>query len=238
MTHKYFDRWRGIALILWSVCCLLPGVLVALNQSPGARSRVERLSQLYGHEMGGYLGYCPSALLAYVLPSLVLSPVILLLGALGAQPDRANALRHAVRQSAAWAALNGFGLLVITLLLGLQSVRENGVSGWAFALWKSLLFSGLPSLGLAVLVATAFRSRRAALLVGLLVTGLTGVIGIYARSVGVSFLPGGIDQLLFSGTNDSWLRGAVFACGWFALWMVMATLRVQLQQRRSSTATL
>ena len=66
MKHRYLNRWRRVAVALWGVCCLLPGVLVALSRSPSAEVRVEKLSQLYGHEVGAYVGYCPSALLATV----------------------------------------------------------------------------------------------------------------------------------------------------------------------------
>jgi len=148
MKQSYLDRWRRAALALWGVCCLLPGVLVALSRSPSAGVRVEKLSQLYGHEMGAYLGYCPSALLAYVLPLLALSPVVLLLATLGGERSPAHAIREALRLAVAWGVLNACGVLSIAVVLAARHGREGAVSGWALSLWPSLLFSGLPSLGL------------------------------------------------------------------------------------------
>ena len=63
--------------------------------------------------VAGYLGYHPSALLAYALPLLALSPVILLLVALAAEGALAHATREAIRLACAWAALNACGSLVV-----------------------------------------------------------------------------------------------------------------------------
>jgi hypothetical protein len=61
MKHRYLDCWRKIAFVLWGVCCLVPGLLVALSRSSDAELRVEKLSELYGHDVGAYLGYWRSA---------------------------------------------------------------------------------------------------------------------------------------------------------------------------------
>jgi len=232
MKHRYLNRWRRVAVALWGVCCLLPGVLVALSGSPSAEVRVEKLSQLYGHEVGAYLGYCPSALLAYVLPLLALSPVVLLLATLGGDGLPAHRIRDAVRLAVAWGTLNACALLLVTMILVVRYGREGAVAGWAFSLWSSLLFSGLPSLGLSTLIAAWARSRRLALIAGLLAAGVFGFVAVYARAVGVLWLPGALDQSLFAGTNASLFRGATFACAWFALWLVLGNLPGHLRQRR------
>ena len=232
---KHVDRWRKMALVLWGVCCLVPGVLIALSRSPSAAPRVEKLSELYGREVGAYLGYCPSALLAYLLSLLTLSPVMLLLAALGGEQSARRAPRDALRLAAAWGALNACGLLLLTLVLAITQGRAGAVSGWGLRLWLPLFCSGLPSLGLSVLIAAWFRSRRAAFTVGLLTAGLLGFVGIYARTVGVLWLPGALDQSLFSGNSANGWRAAVFACAWFAFWLVLANLLEQFRQRRTRT---
>ena len=80
---------RGAALALWGVGCVMPGLLVAARNSQRTPGASQHLSRVYGHAIAVYLAYCPPALLAYLLPLLVLSPVLLLLVCLAEGVPRA-----------------------------------------------------------------------------------------------------------------------------------------------------
>jgi hypothetical protein len=115
------SRFGALDRVLLSARC--PN---GLEPKPNAGLHVEKLSELYGHEVGAYLGYCPPALLAYLLPLLALSPVLVLLAALAdEQPAATNAIRKAVRLAVLWVALNASGLLLVTLAL---TARHGGDS--------------------------------------------------------------------------------------------------------------
>jgi hypothetical protein len=235
-------RLRGTALGLWGAGCLTPGVLVALNKSQhaGAAAHARNLSRIYEHDMGAYLAYCPSALLAYLIPLLVLSPVLILLFSLGEESARAISPSRvtlvALRLACTWAVANAVGLLIIAGVMSLSQNRDAAVGGWALRLWVSLVFSGLPSVGLSLLVIACFESRRAALLAGLSACGVLGYLGTLARDFGWVWLPGALDQALFAGASRAWLRAALFACLWFAAWVGGAAARRHFRQRGLNAA--
>jgi hypothetical protein len=238
---------RVAALAVWGLGCFAPGFLVALGRSGSGAGRVHAgtLSQIYGHEMAAYLGYCPASLLTYLLPSLALSPVVLLLLCLGEERPLVSTSAHrvmrvALRLCATWSAMNGLALLALTILSVARN-PEAAVVGWALRLWASIVLSGLPSIGLSILIAKSIKSRRAALFVGLLASGAVGFLGILARTLGVLWVPGALDQLLFGGSGGSWIHGALFSAGWLCAWLLAATALAQASAaslaRRSTRVT-
>ncbi|MEO8902931.1 MAG: hypothetical protein ABI627_15520, partial [Polyangiaceae bacterium] len=202
----------------------------------------ETLSRIYGHEMGSYLGYAPGAFQAFLLPLLSLTPALLLLTCVeGKSAIRIRGTRAitalALRVLLGWGGVNALGLSTLTALLEVRYGHGPSNLDWAARLWLSIVFSGLSSIGLSVLIATCFSSRRSALLVGLPFFAVLGYLGILGRALAVTWLPGAVDQSLFAGVGSNWAPAAIVASTWLAVSLLIA-IAVSYLRNRSARADL
>jgi len=169
---------------------------------------------------------------------LVLSPVLLLLLCLAEEAPAAAGprliARLALKSCITWAVVNGFGLLLLTIVLAATRNHDSQAMGWALRLWPSIVLSGLPSAGLAIMIASSIASRRAALLVGLLASAVLGYLGILAGIAGVHWVPGALDQDLFASMGGGWWWAAVSAGVWLLAWVAAAAGLAQLRHRQTS----
>lgn len=208
----------GAALALWLFAALLPALATAATQSPNdSKDHAAVLLHLLGSDVAAYLGLCPGPLIAYLLPLLVLAPIIIWLLVLGIVDSRDEASLRSIAQTialliACWGILQMVGLLMTATV---EYLYGHGVGGhafaWALDLMLSMLVSGLPVIGLMAAIRYRIRSHALATFAALLCASVIGVLGIVARMHNSLWAPGGIDQALLSGDRGRWWAAAFLA---------------------------
>lgn len=240
-------KWNGFrvgALGVWAFGAVTPGVVTALRASgapSGSTATTSALMTSYGQTMTRYLGYCPDALLAFLLPMLTLAPVVVLLLALGEPIPGGSALRRsglqALRVAATWAALSVLGAAFVFIASWARGAEPSALFGWASRLGLLLAISGLPAVGLAMPFALGIASRWRALSAALAVAGLVGIVGVLARILGTpSWVPGALDQALFSGRSDDLGPTVVIAALWFGAGVLLGALALGRRSRAARGA--
>jgi hypothetical protein len=231
LTAK-LPSWRRqplLAIGVWLVSCFLPAFIGAFNSSPAGA--FGSFGKLYGRAVERYLAYCPAALLTFVLASLFFGPLVILL--LTAHrvpwPAPAKPTRELAVVAGYWAALQIGGVALIVLALLPTAAGAAHVANWGYHLASSLVLSGLPAIGVLMLLALSLRTRRALLVLGFFAITLLGFGGVFARMKSIAWLPGGIDVRLLSGRQEDWQLAAVLALAWF---LICLSLGIALARRR------
>lgn len=227
-----------VGVAVWLVCGLLPALLTAARGSASPDGSRELVKRLLGWEVAGYLGYAPDAFIAFVLPSLVICPLLLLLFAVAYRASAGSpaqrALSIALKAWAWWAALAVVGLGVVFVVLALTRGHASIQLGWSMRLTIRLTVSALPSLGIVTAIVMLARSRRRAILIGVVTTTVLGYAGVIAPVREQGWLPAGVDQALFSGRPGT--SAVVGVVAWLAAGLVVVTILTIRERPRRVTA--
>ena len=239
--NKQSDRFRIAQVSVWAAFCVFPACMVSMKgRHASASALAVSLTRSSGHSLATYLSYSPEPLLIYLLPSLELASIFMLLGCIrrAATIRSANPSTLARALSAAlgdWAALNLLALFALAIACRIGQGDLDAFS-WAWRFWFTLMVVGLPALGVGCVAVASTRTWLRAVLAGLTIFLLFGLLGIVARWTGFGWMPGALSEAFLLSSGQSSFRAVFAAIAWLVALAAIAIGIGRAKQRNASIA--
>ncbi len=209
--------WVKASAAVWAVFVAMPAVLSALRPSARQTDPSKLLTTQYGSEVAAYLSYAPAPVLAWITATLALSPVVILLLAVGVRQPCNRAVQlpaFLARVLAGWLLLHASTTMLVGIALAAGAESWTDTWPWLWRIAAVLAATGLAPVGVACSVVASVHSNKRAAALGCSVAVAMGGWGVLAPGPGVPIAPGAIDRALLTGRAGIPASAVAAALSW------------------------